>query len=548
MDSIQNHPELSRRRYGKHDFERFDHLISQQAGASLGSSTIGKASVDCRFLFQKSQWGVLGPMKNPAGIIYLDLTIHQPKDCRLKSATITVTLDDDDDELAEPGPETNSMQPVQIGSYGPKQLHGQPRRVIRTKKHNLTPQFEVGGMAGFGGIGLDSEEHSVRESRWSFHTQVSPNPKKSGKHSWVLRVLKWELEENELDSQPIHSNTIHTAFSFEHGGQPFLMKVEVAGRLESTRSDLKNRLKCKFPANSKKNKAATTLINFGGRGRFNKPLDEIAKGLPLVMELENLNSVPVELPDPQVPSFYQESQTSDRFHHLPLETYKSRDEHVAGHFLHAGINHSTLRILDSSFRHQTRDQGQTDFELANYQEVAGAKPSSVTADLDALSNTFVALAGADLSPLEGRSNPTKKAQTTDDNREQHQALMESGASVLLEAQSPGIETSSATAVDYGGDYRKRPSTRNARLHHPQQEIAQETVLILLRIFGIMRLLELFLAMAARIGVDLTPLRHRLDKSEDLRSPDPLLSRAVAGSARPQKTSRARYRRGVHSRV
>ncbi|KAK8043977.1 hypothetical protein PG993_004001 [Apiospora rasikravindrae] len=288
----------------------------------------------------------MGPMKNPAGIIYLDLTINQPLDCRLKTATITVTLDDDDEELIRTRPGSGSSQPVQIGSYGPTQLHGQPRRMIRRKRQNLTPRFDAGGIAGFGGIGLDSEQHYIEESRWSFRTRVLPNPTKTGSHSWVLRVLKWELTENELESQPVHNNTIHTAFSFEHGGQPFLMKVEVTGRLESTRYNLTNRLKMKFPPNSKNNKTATTLINFGGRGRFNKPLDEIASGLPLAMELENMSSVPVEIPDPKLPSFQQEPQLSNTLRYSAIEHQNLQKGLLhPDHVLNSGIRQSVLSLL-----------------------------------------------------------------------------------------------------------------------------------------------------------------------------------------------------------
>lgn len=104
MTTHSSVPELSYRRYGKYDFERFDNVAAQQA--SIGAATIGgKVNVDCRFLFSKSQWGVLHPAENPAGIIYLDLTFNQPSDHRLKSATVIVTLDEDDPALKRVGRE-----------------------------------------------------------------------------------------------------------------------------------------------------------------------------------------------------------------------------------------------------------------------------------------------------------------------------------------------------------------------------------------------------------------------------------------------------------
>lgn len=68
------------RKYGGYDFERFDNLSSSHA--SIGHRSFDKVNVNCRFLFKKSKWGVLGECKNPAGIVYLDLTFDQPKDAQ----------------------------------------------------------------------------------------------------------------------------------------------------------------------------------------------------------------------------------------------------------------------------------------------------------------------------------------------------------------------------------------------------------------------------------------------------------------------------------
>jgi hypothetical protein len=85
------------RKYGRYDFERFDHISSSHA--NIGHGTFDKVNVNCSFLFKKSKWGVLGEHRNPAGIIYLDLTFIQPKGSQLHSATVSVTLDDEDEDL-----------------------------------------------------------------------------------------------------------------------------------------------------------------------------------------------------------------------------------------------------------------------------------------------------------------------------------------------------------------------------------------------------------------------------------------------------------------
>ena len=113
------------RKAGRYDFKRFDHMSS--TGVSIAHDTIGKVIVDIKFLFRRSQWGTLGQDQNPAGIIYMDLNFTQPKGHKLVSATIKVTLDDEDVGL-DPYRDSSlvhSDRPVQITEwYGPKQFGG----------------------------------------------------------------------------------------------------------------------------------------------------------------------------------------------------------------------------------------------------------------------------------------------------------------------------------------------------------------------------------------------------------------------------------------
>ncbi|KAI1862702.1 uncharacterized protein JN550_010039 [Neoarthrinium moseri] len=309
-----NVPEISHRGYGKQDFERFDNLGVKHA--SIATSSIGKVKVNCKFLFAKSQWGVLSEDENPAGVIYLDLSFIQPDDCRLKSAVVTVSLDEEHDGLRalSSSEQPKPSIPVQISSYGPQQFQGQAKRAIRTDRISLKPEVTAMGFGG-GGIGPESEKTSIEEGMWQFSSQLLPNEKNKKNH-WAYQVLRWELTENHLARSSDHSNTIHTAFSFEHDGQPFFMQVEVSGRLESRKANLKRSLKevkgkLVFPADPRNAPSATTLINFGGRDRFLKPLDELSRDLPYAMEMENLDSVPTRIPTSQRPVFHG-GETSGR--------------------------------------------------------------------------------------------------------------------------------------------------------------------------------------------------------------------------------------------
>jgi len=276
-------------KYGRYDFERFDHLSSSLA--NIGYNNFHKVNVNCRFLFKKSRWGVLGENKNPAGIIYLDLTFDQPKDCQLHSATVIVTLDDKDEELraidkglrvSRRSP-SDSRCPVNLTEcYGPKGFAGPEKTAISKKSLHFTPSAQFGGF-GLGGLGFDRESSSKYSSRWKFSGNLQ------GKNStdWTYKTLRWELSENDLDTQSTHSNEVHTAFTFEHGGQPFFMRVEIKGKLKKMHARVKDKL-MKFPSSANKDDGSiVTLINFGNHMRFQTPLDERAKELAYEMEISS---------------------------------------------------------------------------------------------------------------------------------------------------------------------------------------------------------------------------------------------------------------------
>lgn len=311
MSSDRARPQLStvdsyNKKFGRYDFKRFDHLVSQHA--SLGEASLGKIHVDCRFLFQKSKWGTFEGHKS-AGIVYLDLAFSQPSDCRLKHATVQVTLDDDDEHLVRQFPSPNPRRPVHIVKYGPRHMTGEPVYERKSTHNRFIPSVEIGPLGGAGGIGRESEKVTVRECRWMFESHLKPGRRKGGDDNWAYKVLQLQITENELETQSLHSNTVHAAFAFVHGGQPLFMRVEVSGKLESRTSDLGHQIrnmarKLKFPANLNRARYATTLINFHGHERFTTPLDGLVGGLELAMEHENMTP-PVEVKRPQQPRFFE---------------------------------------------------------------------------------------------------------------------------------------------------------------------------------------------------------------------------------------------------
>ncbi|KAI0889021.1 uncharacterized protein GGS22DRAFT_66170 [Annulohypoxylon maeteangense] len=303
------------RRYGKYDFGRFERL--EGSNHYLGKGKIGDVDVACRFRFRESRWGVLTPDKNPGGVVYLDLTFTEPQECRLRGATILLTLDEKDEDLrrhfSAENPSTNVKVPVQITKHGPQILHGQLDEALKIEKNSFTPWIDAGGFAGAGGIGRNSEKRYIQRSQWKFSSQPIPN------RFQKATTLRWDLVESELDRQPRHDNTFHTAFAFEHDGQPFFMQVEVAGCLEGIASHIRQKAKQKFKRFKFgiEPQSATTLVNFGGRNNpYQDPLDELAQKIPEDMMERNRKPVaqiqgnqPVSGPDYEIVDEGDSSQT-----------------------------------------------------------------------------------------------------------------------------------------------------------------------------------------------------------------------------------------------
>lgn len=263
------------RKYGKYDFGKFGRLV--RSDHYLGRGKIGEVEVTCKFCFEDSRWGVLN--RNPGGVVYLDLGFTEPPDCRLKGATVILTLDEEDEDLrhhfSAGNPPERAVVPVHITKHGPEKLQGTPDK---------TPSVGIGGIAELGGMGRDSEKYYIKRNYWNLSSQQLPDKLARA------TILRWDLTENKLDGQPRHANTFHAAFAFEHDGQPFFMQVEVSGSLEKVASHLRHKAtqrfkKFKFPVEPQ---FATTLVNFGGKKNpYTDPLDELARNIPYNMVERN---------------------------------------------------------------------------------------------------------------------------------------------------------------------------------------------------------------------------------------------------------------------
>ncbi|KAL2266579.1 hypothetical protein VTJ83DRAFT_5931 [Remersonia thermophila] len=276
-------------KYGRCDYKRFDSIASTHMRAGRG--TIGKVEIDCRFLFTRSQWGVIGEMKNPAGIMYLDLDFSQPPDCKLESATVTITLTEDD------GVEKRSACPVKFTDYfGPRSLRGEESVVQTRRTKNRTPEVHLLGY-GAGGIGLDEEKVVQTKGRWDFSGYIS-----STKDDLWYNQLRWELKESSLEVQPTHNNLFRTAFTLEHNATRFYMTVQVSGKLARFSDKVRNRFK--FGEKRSKDEEIVTKIEWSEEYSCPTRLDIWARGLDNTMRLANRVQIADEMPSAMAASYY----------------------------------------------------------------------------------------------------------------------------------------------------------------------------------------------------------------------------------------------------
>lgn len=287
------------RRFGR-TYHGLDHLNN----ASLCTRDVGKVRVDCRLRVSKSQWGCLGvpPAGSSAAIIYMDILFDQPYNCRLASGTVLVTLDEVPAPAATEIVHDESLQMTDY--YGPKHLSGEARSVAITQTVHLTPELNVLGNGG-SGIGVEREKAASYDSRWTFTGGLMTGRKSSA----AYQTLKWELCENDQGGRSSRSNVIHTAFTLQHSNQPFIMRIEIQGRLKSSRARLRQSIRhLRFPSHHNPDQGKSeTLVCPNAHIGIDRPLDTLAKGLSSAMERENYAKVPVEIPDALPVSFSMEN-------------------------------------------------------------------------------------------------------------------------------------------------------------------------------------------------------------------------------------------------
>ncbi|KAK1623593.1 hypothetical protein BDP81DRAFT_465232 [Colletotrichum phormii] len=267
-------------------FPRGSHLC-------LGSGTIVKVQVQCKYQWRKAQWGVLGPSRHPAGIVYIDITIKQPPGHTPSNATVLITLSEQNTLGldARGGRRTQrhvrtsleSDYAVQVTEFfGPQFLTG-PRIVTsEIRARAFEPTLGAGGFFELGGMGTRQSKMREVIDSWTFKGTV-----KRAKNGEGFRSLEWELNESEIYNNPFRKHNFHTGFAFEHSGRPIIMCVEVEGRLKSKMRQSRHKLLRFCSKSGDTDNSMTTEIDLSSATSvFKKQLDGIAHGLNMAMQKE----------------------------------------------------------------------------------------------------------------------------------------------------------------------------------------------------------------------------------------------------------------------
>lgn len=306
-------PQLSVKRFGRNDFERFDQEAARGSQLCVGSQNIGKVEIDCKYHWKKAQWGVLGNDRRPAGIVYMDINFKQPTGYSLDVANVFITLAEDSKSYAlsqSPSPADRRLAniytdyAVQITDhYGPRLINGQKTAQQKMSATSLTPNLGAMGVS-LGGLGYKSSTVKENFDAWCFRGSVGRPKNGNG-----LRTLHWELKENSLDQKQIHSQEYCTAFAFEHSHHPVFMRVEIDGTLSSKGRNLKHGFLRFSSRLGGKDNSTLTQMDFSYAQRYYKPLDHVAKDLDLAMQCENWKKSSVEMPAPKPAQFTDQDQS-----------------------------------------------------------------------------------------------------------------------------------------------------------------------------------------------------------------------------------------------
>ncbi|KAL4921486.1 hypothetical protein BDW62DRAFT_174767 [Aspergillus aurantiobrunneus] len=178
-------------------------------------------------------------------------------------------------------------------------------------------------------MGVEHQQALSYNTRWSFTGQLLARQGTARTRS-AYRTLKWELCENELGGRASHSNVIHTGFTMEHTDSPFLMRIDIHGKLQRKRDRVRKGLRhLKFPSPHDRDQGmGETLVSPSTSPGPRKTLDGLALGLSSDMERRNLLRIPVHVPDSLPVSFTADTEVGLKHGGPPVNTSANPEENL----------------------------------------------------------------------------------------------------------------------------------------------------------------------------------------------------------------------------
>lgn len=386
-------PAIRVRRFGHNDFERFDQENAVGQHLCVGEKTIGKVNIECKYRWRQSQWGLIGTQSSPAGIIYMDIMFHQPDGFWLESATVYITVGEDEHLTYALGKQKkgkssgcrvhipehipiDSEHSVQISEhYGPKLLTGNKTLRQEVKTREFVPTLGVMGMAELGGVGHKSNYVQERVGCWRFQGNVCRPQGQPG-----FRTLRWDLTENKFEPDQPHSPEYHTAFAFEHSRRPVYMRVEIEGKLKSKGQQMLHRAFRFSSAMGKKDHSTLTHMDLR-KLVPRRRLDEVARGLDMAMQMKNCEKVPVQVPGPRPARFSSWDDYPPLLDQLPGKQTVRADQDEGGHVI-------PLEVLSRQLNDSLNPKPPLS-ERSEHTEARDDSGGSIADDTDSRSPTLV---------------------------------------------------------------------------------------------------------------------------------------------------------------
>lgn len=299
------------RSYGQNDYHRYEAEALRGTHLCVGSKRVGEVSIDCKYHYERTQVGVLGQRKKPAGIIYMDITFHQTQGYWLESAMVYITIGEDDTSdtsyiLARSKKAKKNRTRRQLEAdvavqmtqhYGPRYLTGNETSRTEAEESHFVPTLGIAANE-LGGVGFIRSSSQERKGCWTFKGSVVPPPGCSG-----LRTLLWEFRANRLEPDQDAPHDYCTAFAFEHSRKPLYMRVEIDGKLYNKAKSFRHSAAMFSSRLGGRDRSTVARLDMFGQRAPRKQLDEIADGLDKAMQMANLDRTPVKMPGSTMVTF-----------------------------------------------------------------------------------------------------------------------------------------------------------------------------------------------------------------------------------------------------